>query len=342
MVSPNGVISLLVSDLKDKQNTVSKPPSVTQQFTQGMVQAARRAGIQLPEALRQRLADAGRTPLALQDELWEAYCEAAADPLAGLKLGLSLHVGHLDLVGMLLMSCETLGEAMELLVEYHPIVGEGGDFRLQATPEQCLLVYRPRYQNRRRERVEAVLACVLNMARWVTGGAFEARELQFAGAPGATPQAYRELLGAPVRFDSGLDGIAFAPAQRQRVLIQANATLRDHLLRLAEDTLAGLDSAGVGAQVQQLIRDHPRWGKERVAEQLGISGRHLVRKLQEEGTSFRLLRAGVLQQLAEQHLRAGTSVARCGELLGFSDESAFVKAFKRWSGATPSQYRHSS
>ena len=64
-----------------------------------------------------------------------------------------------------------------------------------------------------------------------------------------------------------------------------------------------------------------------------------MRKLQDEGSSFRLLRATVLQQLAEQYLRAGDSVARCSERLGFSDESAFVKAFKRWAGKTPAQFR---
>ena len=53
--------------------------------------------------------------------MWEAFCTAADDPLIGLRLGCALQVGHLDMVGALLMSCETVGEALEALLEYYPI-----------------------------------------------------------------------------------------------------------------------------------------------------------------------------------------------------------------------------
>lgn len=67
------------------------------------------------------LGGAARIPLARQDALWEAFCTAADDPLIGLRLGCALQVGHLDMVGALLMSCETVGEALEALLEYYPI-----------------------------------------------------------------------------------------------------------------------------------------------------------------------------------------------------------------------------
>lgn len=314
-------------------------PTVTLRFTHAILQAAERHGIALPDTLRRRIPENGRTPLALQDELWEAFCGAAADPLIGARLGLDLQVGHLDLVGMLLMSCETQGEALDLLLEYHPIVGEGGDFRVEHQGDDCLLIYEPHYRVRRRERVEAVMACVLNLTRWITGDRFEIRALTLTTSPGTDREKYQELLNAPVRFDAPANALVFSPSLQATPLIQANAAMRDQLKQLADQALAELDHDSLGSRVQALLRRSPAWGRERIADQLGMSSRHLVRKLQEEGTTFKLLRSTLLQQMAEQRLADGASVAEVAEELGFSDESAFNKAFKRWAGVTPARFR---
>ena len=76
-----------------------------------------------------------------------------------------------------------------------------------------------------------------------------------------------------------------------------------------------------------------------MAEQLAMSGRHLIRKLSDEGTSFKLLRDSLLQGMAEQSLKEGLKLFDIADKLGFSDESAFAKAFKRWTGMTPAQFR---
>ncbi|WP_372864247.1 AraC family transcriptional regulator ligand-binding domain-containing protein [Spongiibacter sp.] len=316
--------------------------TVTLRFTQGILQAAERRHIKLPAALRACVPASGRTPLAVQDKLWEAYCSAVDDPLVGLQLGLGLQVGHLDLVGMLLMSCETLGEALDLLLEYHPIVGEGGDFSLRHEGESCYLVYQPHYQLRRRERVEAVLACVLNLANWVSGGAFCAQRLQFTAAAAAPLADYQQLLAAPLQFDAPDNALVFAPALLVTPLIQANTQIRDQLKKIADQLLLDMDRGELSTQVQGLLRDHPHWGKERVAEALGMSGRHLVRKLQAEGVTFKLLRSSLLQRISQECLQRGETLADIANQLGFSDESAFAKAFKRWVGQTPSQFRDGS
>ena len=78
-----------------------------------------------------------RVPLAQQDALWQHLAAQSREPLLGLQLGHALHIGHLDLVGVLLMSCDSLGEALEALLEYYPIIGEGGEFSLQHEGERC-------------------------------------------------------------------------------------------------------------------------------------------------------------------------------------------------------------
>ena len=317
---------------------MSSTPSVTVHYAQAILQAAERLALPLPAELRQ-LGQEARIPLVRQDALWEAFCAAAQDPLIGLRLGNALQVGHLDMVGALLMSCETLGEALEALLEYYPIVGEGGEFALRDEGGQLCLAYQAHYQTRREERVEAVLGSLVHMSRWITGERIQPLELRFEHASRAAEARYIELLGCPLQFSAGENGLLFDSADLAMPLIQANAPMREHLRGLANSLLERLGQQSLAVRVQQQLRAQPRWGKERIAEQLELSGRHLNRKLAEEGTSFKLLRDQVLYQMAEQLLRESPRLAEVAERLGFSDESAFAKAFRRWSGTTPGQFR---
>jgi AraC-like DNA-binding protein len=81
---------------------------------------------------------------------------------------------------------------------------------------------------------------------------------------------------------------------------------------------------------------------EKVAEQLNMSGRSLQRRLKEAGTTFRTLLEGVRKDLASTYVRdPDVELVEIAFLLGFSDQSAFSRAFKRWTGITPSEFRMS-
>lgn len=317
---------------------MSPTPSVTVHYAQAILQAAERLALPLTADLR-ALGDGARIPLAQQDQLWEAFCAAAGNPLIGLRLGAALQVGHLDMVGALLMSCESFGEALEDLLEYYPIVGEGSTFELQRDAERVFLAYTPGYGVRVESRVEAVLASLLHLSRWITGERVEPLALCFQHPAQAEVAEYIALLNCPLSFAVEHSGLIFKSSDLAVPLIQANAPMRTHLRSMADTLLERLGTQSLTVRVQQLLRSQPRWGKERVAEQLQLSGRHLNRKLLEEGTSFKLLREQLLYQMAEQLLAESCRQAEIAERLGFSDESAFAKAFRRWSGMTPGQFR---
>ncbi|WP_339650058.1 AraC family transcriptional regulator [Halopseudomonas pelagia] len=319
--------------------TDSAEQSVTPRYGQAIVQSAERMGLVLPIELTERLRHAERVPLSWQDELWEAFCSASGDPLAGLRLGLEIQVGHLDSVGMLLVTCDTLGEALEELIEYAPVIGDGGEFQLHRKAEQVYIDYQPHLSVRQPERVEAVMASMLKLTRWATGGRFQPSGIWFAHSPLAPLEDYRQLIDCPLYFNAPCNHLGFPVRQLALSQIQANSALREHLRRLADQTLSALGQHSLSARVQQLVRTHPRWGKERIAEQLELSGRHLNRKLAEEGLSFKSLRESVQQQIACDALQADRRVADIAEQLGFSDENAFVRAFRRWQGVTPARYK---
>lgn len=306
--------------------------TVTLRYAQALIQAAERLGL---PPLDEVPADE-RVPLEQQDRLWQHLCENSPDPLIGLQLGLGLQVGHLDIAGMLLMSCDTLGQAFEDLVEYMPIIGEGGSLDLQPTS----LRYSAHYQLCRAQRCEAVVAGILHLSRWASGGRFQAQHVRFSHAPLDEAQRYPGLLGCEVLFEQSDTGIQFDAAANDLPLIQANARLRQQLAALADQQRQQLGSQSFSAQVREFIRQQPQLGKEEIAAQLAVSGRHLNRKLAEEGCSFKTLRDHELQTLASQALQKGDKISALAKSLGFSDESAFAKAFRRWTGQSPGEYRN--
>ncbi|MGM0571274.1 AraC family transcriptional regulator [Marinobacter sp.] len=318
---------------------IGSSPSVTHLYAQAILQAAQRRGLTLPESITCEVVPGQRVPLAVQDQLWEEYCRQANDPLAGLDIGLGLQVGHLDSAGMLLVSCDTLRDGLEALVEYAPVVGDGGEFSLSEEGDQLLLCYHPEFRVRVAERVEAVMASLVRLTGWSTGDAFQPGTLLFAHQPMADESVYGERLGMAVVFGAGRNCLRFHRDQGQLPLIQANSALRDHLRQLADHTLEALGHQSLSGQVCQLVRQHPGWGKERVASELHMSGRHLTRLLADEGLSFKVLRERELHRLAVGLLRSGASVASVSEQLGFSEEAAFSRAFRRWEGVSPSRFR---
>ncbi|WP_370300298.1 AraC family transcriptional regulator [Abyssibacter sp.] len=310
-------------------------PTVTRRFSQALVETAARLGINLPAMAPGE----ERVRLDVHDALWVKLCAAGDDPLIGLQLALHLQVGHLDVAGLLLMSSETLGEALELYTEYHPIVSQGGEVWFHDVGDQVALCYAGHYEVCREPRAEMSLGCAMHLARWCSGGRFEAAAVEFRHAPLDREARYTDLLGCPVHFGAPEDRLLFHRDMLELPLIQANPALRDQLRELADQSLGRLGQRSFSVTVSELVHQHPQAGKDDIAALLAISGRHLSRKLAEEGFSFKHLRDRELQQLACRALERGDKIAGISAELGFSDESAFSRSFRRWTGMSPSQDR---
>lgn len=318
-------------------------PSVSLHFLKAILAACPRLGITLPATavnwLKQN-PEATRVPLEVQDRIWDEFCTASTDPLIGLRLGLDAQPGNLDIVGLLLMSCDTLAEALEMLVDYQQIIGEGGEFYLERGTPVWRLRYESQFHCRSRERVEAVFAMLLHLGRWTSGGTFVPQSVHFQHRAAASDTEYAGLLGCAVNFEARDNEIDFTADQASLPLIQSNPAVTRHLRLLADEMLTHIDSQSLSCQVKALLQISPAATKEDIAEQLHMSGRHLNRRLADDGTSFKLLQDTTRRQLAEKALiQPASRMADIAERLGFSDESAFAKAFRRWTGQSPSQFR---
>jgi AraC-like DNA-binding protein len=126
-------------------------------------------------------------------------------------------------------------------------------------------------------------------------------------------------------------------------LRSADPQLLAILTRAAGDLAAkGVEAPTVTAQVARALRDELRSDRstiEHAAKRLGLTPRSLQRRLKDEGTAFQVVREDVRRQLAERYLADRLSLAEISFLLGFSEPSAFFRAFKRWTGLTPLEAR---
>ena len=316
--------------------------TVTIHFTRAILKTLEAQATQLPAEVQAWLAEHKgheRLPLSALDALWQTCVASTADPLFGLRAGLNVQPGNLDVVGFLLMSCETLEDALDALIDYHRIVGEGGDFTFTQQADECRLIYAPHYDTCRDQRVSAVMGSTLAVTRWLTGGAFSAKRVSFAHAAPECSETAEALMGCPITYDQVADVMAFDAKFLSLPVVQANAQVFERMRVLADEALERLKASSFSRSVAELIRASPAASKEDIAEQLHMSGRHLNRKLGLEGGSFKLLQDNVRCQLAEQQIDAGVHTMDIAEQLGFSDERSFAKAFKRWRDMTPAQFK---
>lgn len=152
------------------------------------------------------------------------------------------------------------------------------------------------------------------------------------------PEAFADLLGCPVSFARARSSLRVAAAVWSTPMAGRDPRLAELLgpqLRPGPHPLV----LGVRAVVRRdLERREPAVGE--IAHELGMSSRTLQRRLTDEGTSFRSVVSEVRREAAEAFLRdPAIPLARVAQRLGFNDQAAFTRAFRRWTGTTPSRWR---
>jgi AraC-like DNA-binding protein len=297
----------------------SQHTSVSASITLAVLHAASRMGLARSQLMREcglddsQLGDPdARVPFSTQERLWQALSRMPhGEP--GLALGSNLAPGPFSVLGYLLQSSPTLGDALAAGLRYQRLVGEGGEVQLHEQGDELQLLYRPLHPDlaATRPRGLAMLASWGHMVQ-----------------PQLDVRHMHRARIAPAQ-----------PAERQ-----ANPPLQNLLRQHAEALLARLPSAGLSARVvallgEQLARGEP--DRAELARHLHLSERTLQRRLADEGCNYQQLLNDTRRQLAEHHLHSGKlPAAEIALLLGYSEPSVFFRAFRQWTGLTPGEYRN--
>jgi len=333
-----------------KHTLDSQHTSVSASITLAVLHAASRLGVdraQLMSACElhdSQLSDPdARVPFATQEQLWQQLSRIEhAEP--GLALGCNLAPGPFSVLGYLLQSSPTLGDALAAGLRYQRLVGEGGELQLREQGDELQLLYRPLHPElpATRTRVLALMACWVQMLHPLLDN-WQLLRAQFAHEQPPTLDSYSETFACPLQFAASDYGIVLPRSLAHAPLIQANPPLQNLLRQHAEALLARLPSEGLSARVvallgEQLARGEP--DRSELARHLHLSERTLQRRLADEGCNYQQLLNDTRQQLAEQHLSTGDlPAAEIALLLGYSEPSVFFRAFRQWTGLTPGEYR---
>lgn len=321
-------------------------------WMRGVVNTLQAQGIDIPALF----AEAG-LPLALLDDpdkrwqteqvnrIWTLAVERSGNPAIALGDPHFARPDHYGVVGYAMMSSADLTSGMCRLMRYLRIVSdaativlipdEGGQWvRLDldggdsATP---------------RQRYEYGLLTLLTYCRWLLGRTLTPLATAFSFPPPQVQAPYDDAFGSPLRWNASFNAFLLSDADltsRLRTAVPELAEVHD---RIANLTLHKLEARPTARRVKQAIADQLQDGmppRERIAAALGMSDHTLQRRLSDEGTSFTQLADDTRRDLAEFHLAdPKTSLSDIVYLLGYSDESTFFRACRRWFGNSPTASR---
>ena len=283
---------------------------------------------------------------ALQ-RLWVIAQEASGDPCFSLRVASFWHPTTFHALGYSWLASRNLEEAFERLVRYSSVVSTAakGALRIEKSRDSFCLVADTDHVTPPPVPVamESGMASILAMCRGAYGNRFRPLEVQMRHPEPSSVDQFVEHFRAPVRFSQPRYAMCIDPAVASESLATANPELVRVNDQVVTDYLARLDREDIIMRVRsELIERLPsgQVDESDIASSVNLSRRSLQRKLRERGVSFSELLDSSRRELGLQYVRDPQySLNEVAYLLGFAEPGNFSRAFKRWYGKSPSQYR---
>ncbi len=339
-------------------------PTASLQMIRLVVAAAAARGIAPPTMLAeldlsaaQLLDPDGRVPAEVAARAWRIAADRCGDPTFGFAVAEQLRLDLVGGLGWALHASATVREAVERLTRYLRLCNQYARLRLVEDGDTAHLQLELDHPDARavaafdpealRHPTECLFWSLLSFCRRATGRQLTplAVDLRHQAPPqGDTIAPYLSRFAVVPSFAAPRSALVLPRAFLELPLLapdpQLTAVIERHLRRLL-DELPRADT--FACRVRRALAVELRHGEPslpRLAERLRCSERTLQRRLQQEGCTIHGLLGEVRLELAIRHLRESKeSIAEISFLLGFSEVRAFHRAFKRWTGTTPSAFR---
>ncbi|MBO0367183.1 AraC family transcriptional regulator [Pseudomonas shirazensis] len=297
-----------------------------------------------------RLAQPGaRLSIPRYMHLGHAAIKLSGEPALGLRMGSLSRLAQTGLAGVTAAQAPTLGEAARTLLRFEPLYAanyRGSSVFVEDTQGAWLRFYSiSPYNDYNRFVVDSLLSGWLAQLGQLAGRPVQAERMEIEFAAPSYAAGYQALCATPIHFAAEGNQLRLSRATLEQANPQHCPSTWQHLLQLCEVELAQHTRVrSLGERITHLLGPLLNGGREpdleEIARHLQLPTWTLRRKLAEEGTRFRSLLNDTRQDLAETYIRdTELAFGEIAYLLGFASAEAFQRAFKRWTGLTPGEFR---
>lgn len=277
--------------------------------------------------------------------LWRQAYALSGDPNLALHAAEALPFGAYKVIDFLAGSSTSVGEGLTRVARYFPLINSVVGFRIDAgvdrvtfrcsvgAPDTVPLAY-----------MEYALAAVVTRCRHAFQLRFPLERVEFAYPRPQDVSEHERIFESSVRFGTEHTQLVLARSVWNASVPRGDAGLCAVLEQHAQMLLESLPKdPGILGQTREAIHAELRGGDpslDNVAKKLGMSNRTLQRRLRDEGVTYAEVLDDLRTSIAQVYLdQDGVSICEAGYLLGFAEQSSFSRAFKRWTGSTPGEYR---
>lgn len=296
-----------------------------------------------PELLEDRNA---RTPHEAQLLFWRVMEEVSEDPDIGLHLGEHMPVYKGQVLQYLFLSSPTFGEGLNRALNYQRLLSDASVASLDQSDDQAYIVVDTSSKRviSLRHLNESLCLGMIRFFNYVTDNNFAPTRICFKHEKPNDVTEHQRIFGCEVLFSQDENRIYFDPKLLDHPSLHAEPELLQLHEKLASERVAKLERQDIVRRVYKVLGEVLETGQvslDNVASRLGIKARTLRTRLSDADTNFNQVLADYRCNLAKRLLaRTDESIDEIVYLTGFSEPSTFYRAFKRWTGQTPVEYRN--
>ncbi len=278
------------------------------------------------------------------DSMYQELYEAVKDPCMGLKLASLWHPSHLGSLGYAWLASSSLYTALKRLSRYVRIINDALEVHLEEDGDNLVVtIISDSREDPAHYHADASAAILVSMCRVNYGEKLNPVAVSFKHSEKACSGEYFSFFRCPVEFSSDKDCVTLSLDKLNTPLTSSNPQLAQLTDQVMINYLARLDKGDIVQQLKAVIIDQLPNGnvtEDTISEAVFLSKRSMQRRLQGKDTTFKSVLTEVREDLALKYIHdRKLTLTEISFMLGFSEMSSFSRAFKRWTGESPKEFR---